>query len=106
MLKRIALVASLVGALVLAATASAGTGGGSNKSSLSVVMLSSATTSSTSNGPHYGDTITFAVSTTATGRPYVALACSQNGTVVYGSSAGFFADYLSPWEQNFTLSSD
>jgi hypothetical protein len=98
-------VLACIAALVLTATAYAGNGGGPNKSSLGLVMVSSATSSS-SSGPRYGDKITFAVSTTATDRPFVRLACSQNGAVVYGASAGFFADYLSPWEQNFTLSSD
>ena len=43
--------------------------------------------------PNWGDTVTFDVSTTATTEPYVDLVCSQNGVVVYGATAGFFASY-------------
>ena len=55
--------------------------------------------------PTYGQTVTFHVSTTATSEPYVGLSCSQNGTQVYSTSAGFFASYSWPWQQNMPLSS-
>jgi hypothetical protein len=41
--------------------------------------------------PDYGDTVTFAVSTTATTMPYVTLNCYQGGTLVYQASNGIFA---------------
>ena len=55
--------------------------------------------------PAYGQTVTFRVSTTATSEPYVGLSCSQNGAQVYSASAGFFARYPWPWQQNMPLSS-
>src|SRR5438105_6181018 len=82
MLKRIAFAASLLGALTLAGVAFAGNGAGSNKSSSSIsspiVVSSSSLNALTTNGPRYGDTITFDVSTGATSRPFVHLQCYQN----------------------------
>jgi hypothetical protein len=49
--------------------------------------------------------VTFRVSTSATSEPFVGLSCSQNGTQVYSTSAGFFASYPWPWQQNMPLSS-
>jgi hypothetical protein len=55
--------------------------------------------------PVYGQTVTFRVSTSATSQPFVGLSCSQNGVQVYSTSAGFFAGYPWPWQQNMTLAS-
>ena len=102
-LVRIALSTALVLALVLVPTALAGkgkpgggtTGGGG---SLGLVLLDS------SDGlPHWGQNVTFNVSTTATTRPYVTLDCHQGGAWVSSMTAGFFPDY--PWGQVFGLSS-
>jgi hypothetical protein len=105
---RIAFVAvflALALALVPAALAGHGKPGGSGTSgsnSISLLMVNDAN----GNGlPNWGDIVTFTVSTTATNAPYVSVACSQNGTSVYGQSAGFFAGYLWPSQQYFTLSS-
>jgi len=97
MLQRIALAASLLGALALAGAAFAVNGAGSNKSSSSSIsaplIVSSATASPTTatSGPSYGDTITFNVSTTATTSAYVDLKCYQSGTLVGEGMAAFFA---------------
>jgi hypothetical protein len=48
--------------------------------------------------------VTFNVSTTATDRPFVQLACFQGGTQVYSYQAGFYPDYR--WSLVFTLSSN
>jgi hypothetical protein len=104
MLQRIVLTASLVGALVFAATALAGNGAGSNKSSSSIsapVMVSTATTTGAAAvNPSFGDTITFNVSTTQTGNPFVNLNCYQNGALVAQDWAAFW-----PSSENFILSS-
>jgi hypothetical protein len=50
--------------------------------------------------PNYMDTITFAVSTTATAMPYVTVYCYQGGTLVYQQSSGIFYTSLN---QNFVL---
>ena len=100
----LATIAALVLAIAPSALAGNGkgagkpSGGGSSGTGLSLVLLNS-----TDGLPHYGQQVTFNVSTTATDRPFVSLVCSQNGTLVYSSSAGFFAAYLWPWERNFTL---
>jgi hypothetical protein len=111
MLKRVALAASLLASLAVPATALAGNGAGPNKSGSSSisapVVVSSATVSaaSTISSPHYGDTITFNVSTTATATAYVNLKCYQGGAVVGEGWAAFFAAgtpgvfglYSGPW---------
>ena len=105
---------SVVLVLVLAAVSAAappafaakrGGGGGSGgtttgSSSLALVLLNS-----TDGLPHWGQQITFTVSTTATTEPHVSVTCSQNGALVYSASAGFFASYPWPWTQIMTLSS-
>jgi len=95
----IALVASL--ALVPAAFAGKPTGGsGGSGGTISLVMKYDA------NGdglPNVMDKITFAVSTTATTKPWVTVTCDQGGTQVYKASNGIFATSLN---QIFTLGSN
>lgn len=73
-------------------------GGGGKPSggggTISLVLLNS-----TDGVPHYGQKVTFNVSTTATSYPYVTLKCSQGG-LVYQASKGIFPTSLG---QNFTL---
>jgi hypothetical protein len=104
------LIVALVVVLALAPIALAGKGGGGGKKqpsgggsgSLSLVMV----TDANGNGaPNWGDTITWNISTTATTEPNVSVTCSQNGTVVYGATGGFYASYPWPWTTNMTLSS-
>ena len=93
--------------IVLAATSmllvvSPALAGGKSSSSISLVTFDSASVASTTAGtPAYGDQITFAVSTTATDRPYVILNCYQGGNWIYAAQAGFWADYAPG--QMFTL---
>jgi hypothetical protein len=105
---RLALVAA-TGALLLALAPIAlaakgggkgggGTSGGSGSSSLNLVLVNSS-----DGSPHWGQTVTFDVSTTATDRPYVTLTCSQNGTQVYSMTAGFYPSY--PFTHYYSLSS-
>ncbi len=69
-------------------------------SSLSLVLLNS-----TDGLPHWGQSVTFTVSTTATTQPNVSMTCYQNGTLVFGAEAGFYAGYPWPDSQTFVLSS-
>ena len=78
-----------------------GGGGGSSSGSLSLVMVSDANGDGLAN---WGDTVTFDV-TTDVAEPHVDLVCSQNNTVVYGATTGFYDDYPWPWTENMTLSS-
>ena len=94
-------------ATVATGAAVAGKGGGkghhqssSGGGSISLVLLNS-----TDGLPHYGQQVTFNVSTTATDKPSVQLTCSQGGVVVYRASAGFYPEYPWPWAQTFTLRS-
>jgi hypothetical protein len=104
---RIAALVLLGLVLVLSPAALAGKGGnggkasgGSSSSSLTLVVLDP-----DDGGANYGEQVTFNVSTSVVER-YVYVSCSQNGTVVYTGSAGFYAGYLWPWQQTFTLLSD
>lgn len=113
MFKRIALAASLVATFSLGATALglAGNGGGSNNassSSISLVIVSSSSASTSTeataftSGAHWGDIVTFDVSTAASS-PYITLNCYQNGAWVYTMSAGAWPE--APGTHYFTLSS-
>ena len=80
-------------------------GGGGHKGpapsgSLTLVLLNS-----TDGQPHWGQQVTFTVSTTATSEPHVNVDCSQSGVVVYGTTTGYYASYPWPWTQVTTLSS-
>jgi hypothetical protein len=55
--------------------------------------------------PNWNDTITFAISTTDTDKPMVSLSCKQSGVVVYGTVAGFYAEYAWPWTTHMHLAS-
>src|SRR5690349_18756283 len=75
-------------------------GSGSTGSSISVVMLDS-----TDGSAHYGQRVTFNVSTGATTQPLVSLTCTQAGQTVYSGSTGFYDSYPWPWTQVQTLAS-
>ena len=89
---RFALVAA-VAALCLASApaALAGKGGrpepppSGSTSSISLVLLNS-----TDGYAHYGQSVTFNVSTTATSEPWVNLKCYQNGVLVAEGWNGYF----------------
>ena len=100
--------ASLVALLIvglLAGTAFAARGGGgmpgggttTGGGSLALVIV---VDNNGDGAPNQGDTVTFDVTTSAS-RPFVSVKCHQGGTMVYGASAGFYADY--PWSKNFGL---
>jgi hypothetical protein len=103
------LVIALVVVLALAPIALAGKGGGGGgkkppsggSGTLSLVMVSDTGTAGTS----WGDTVTFSFQQSATTEPHVDLTCSQNGTLVYSATAGFYASYPWPWTTNMSLSS-
>ncbi len=106
MLKRTAVIASLVSALVLGASAAglAGNGNGANKpssSSITLVLMTASTATAATSGPNYGDTVTFSISTTATSQPFVHLKCYQNGKFVLEAWQGFFDTALG--HQSFNL---
>jgi hypothetical protein len=64
-----------------------GGGTGGSGGTISLVMSNDVN----GNGlPNYMDTVTFAVSTTATTMPWVTVNCSQGGTLVYQASNGIF----------------
>jgi hypothetical protein len=71
-----------------------GTSGGS---SLSVVVKDGP-----DQTPNYGETITFAV-TSSVDKKWVDLYCYQGGAYVYSQTAGFFPDY--PWAPDYQLAS-
>ena len=71
-----------------------GGGGSTSGGTIDLVLLNS-----TDGVPHYGQKVTFTVSTSATSYPYVTLKCYQGG-LVYQASKGIFPTSLG---QNFTL---
>jgi hypothetical protein len=93
MFRGTAVVAPLA-ALALAATAHAGNGPGPKESSSSIgppiVMSSTSSALSATSGPRYGDTITFNVSTTQTGDPFVNPNYDQSGVLVAQDWAAFW----------------
>lgn len=107
--RRVPALAALVSALtvlsmLMASPALAAKGGGSSKtsgsSSLTLVLLDS-----TDGLAHYGQQVTFTVSTTQTTEPHVSLSCYQGSTLVYSAETGYYASYPWPDTQIFTLSS-
>lgn len=101
MLQRIALSASLVGALALAGTALAGKGGASSSWISNPVVVSSSVSAATST-PRYGDVITFTASTNQTSNPFVNVRCYQNGALVLNGWSSFAAGL---GDQTFGLAS-
>jgi hypothetical protein len=94
---RIALFAVLAALLLLVvppAFAGKGPGGGGG-ASIKLVLLNS-----TDGLPHFGQNVTFTISTTAT-KPWVDLTCYQNGARVLDTWQGFFDGYY--WGQVFPL---
>jgi hypothetical protein len=73
-----------------------GGGGTSGTSSISLVLLNS-----TDGLAHYGQSVTFNVSSTATTQPWVNLKCWQNGVLVGEGWNGFFEGSITG--RNFTL---
>jgi hypothetical protein len=91
MSQRIAAAAAVLVALAVAGTASAGANKSTSSISLPIVVSAGTAPAEASTAPHYGDRITFNVSTTATSSAYVNVKCSQNGTMVGEGFAAFFA---------------
>src|SRR5712692_7904600 len=69
--------------LIPAASKHPGHGVTTSTSSLNLVPLNS-----TDGSAHWGQQVTFNVSTTATTEPNVSLNCYQSGALVYGAVAG------------------
>jgi hypothetical protein len=83
----------VVGLIVLPALAAKGGNGGGGKASgtgtISLVVMDS-----TDGLAHFGQRVTFDISTTATDSPFVQVRCSQAGTLVYQDTQGFFPNAL------------
>jgi hypothetical protein len=82
-----------------------GGGGGGSTDGSSSLSLRMVTDNNGDGQPNWSDQITFVISTTATSEPNVSLKCSQNGTVVYSASAGYYPAYPWPGTQTMTLRS-
>jgi hypothetical protein len=97
MLRRLAFALSFAAALALAGVAFAGNGAGPNRASSSsisppiVVSAGAPAAAPTSTtAPHFGDTVTFEVTTSATTTPFVNLNCYQNAALAAQGWATFF----------------
>ena len=93
MLRKTAFALSLVLVLAFGGAALAGKTSGSSSITgpytVAAPTWTAATAASTST-PHFGDMVTFTVSTTATNNPFVNLNCYQNGILVMNSWSAFF----------------
>jgi hypothetical protein len=99
---------ALVVGMLLIASAPAAAGGWKSSSSISLVVVSGSSdlAAASSLSARYGDEVTFAVSSSATDRPYVLLNCYQGSSWVYSGQAGFYPSFPSyPNSLNFRLSS-
>jgi hypothetical protein len=85
---------------VLAGVAEAGKGGGNHKTPAGGGTFSLVLLNSTDGLPHYGQNVTFTVSSTVS-QPWVNLTCYQKGDWVTNQFVGFYAGY--PWSQVFPL---
>src|SRR5438034_10424056 len=87
---------------ILAGVAEAGKGGGGggHKSSTGSGTFSLVLLNSTEGLAHYGQNVTFTVSSSVS-QPWVNLTCYQNGDWVTNQFVGFYAGY--PWSQVFPL---
>jgi hypothetical protein len=94
-----------LGTYTVLSTSAAPRSGGktSGTGSLALAMVSDVN----SNGlPNWGDSVTFSVTDPATTEPHVEVTCSQNGTVVYSATTGYYASYPWPWTQTMELKSN
>jgi hypothetical protein len=109
---RIALFAAFAAALLLVPAAFAAKGGGGGggggkrppsgggSGTVQLVVVSSPLND---NLPHWGGSVTYTVSTTATTQPYVSTKCYQGSTLVLSTSAGWYASYAWPDARTVTL---
>ena len=80
-------------------------GGGTTGGSATIALHTPLDVDHNGNGaPNYGDTITFKV-TSSSSTPYVSATCTQNGTLVWSASAGFYPSFPWPGSQNMPLTS-
>jgi hypothetical protein len=63
-------------------------------------LTGSALTTTSTSTPHFGDMVTFTISTTETSNPFVNLNCYQNGILV---SVGWSAFFRGGTGQDFGL---
>jgi hypothetical protein len=89
-----AAVAALCLALAGTALAAKGGGRGGGKPQPGTGTISLVLLDSTDGLAHWGQRVTFNVSTTATNQPWVNLRCYQNGALVSEGWEGFFAGSL------------
>ena len=91
MLSKIAVAATIAVSLVFAGSAFAGKPSSSSSSIAGPYLAgSSSSQGAAAVAPQFGQSITFDVSTTATGNPFVNLNCYQNGVLVMNSWSAFF----------------
>ena len=76
--------------ITLAAKGGGGSKGGGGKPTAGAGTISLVLMDSTDGVAHYGQRVTFNVSTTATSEPWVNLKCYQNGALVAEGWEGFF----------------
>jgi len=99
----VTLAAALMCAVAGGAIAAKGGGKGQGGHTTSASAIDLVLLNSTDGQAHWGQQVTFNVTTSATSRPFVSLVCMQGSDRVYGATAGMFDSYT--WSRNFTLES-
>ena len=95
----------VAGSALAAKPAASGKHGGGTGGTGTVVLVLVNDVNGNGSADH-GDSITYTVSTSATVYPYVSTQCSQSGTLVLSTSAGWFASYAWPGARTVPLATD
>jgi hypothetical protein len=83
-----------------------GGGGGGHKGSAGSIALVMVSDQNGNGAPNWGDQVTYDVSQAGVTNPYITTTCTQNGTLVLSTWAGYYDGYMWPAAQTITLKSD
>ena len=107
------LVAGLVAALMVG-TAFAGKGGGKggggghggNTTTTGSIALQMVTDNNQNGAPNWNDQVTYDVSKAGVPNPFITTKCTQNGTNVLTTYAGYYPEYIWSAAQTVTLNTE
>ncbi len=83
-----------------------GGGGGGHKTSGGTLTVKMVNDLNGNGAPNWSDTVTYDVSKVTVTNPYITTTCTQNGTMVLSTWAGYYDGYMWPAAQNILLKSD
>jgi hypothetical protein len=103
------MVVVLMAGTAFAARGSGGGGGGHKGGSTvagGTLAIKMVTDADGSGSVTWGDTVTYDVSKVTVSNPYITTTCTQGGTMVLSTWAGYYDGYMWPAARNIRLSSD